>query len=95
MAELSENLMVPFEMMVLGVPVAPHPRSSAAHTAAGRRGVDRGIPPLAVGMTDMGKKRLSQNVQNWVEARRRFHLSHAHVQMAQELGMNPKKLGGA
>ncbi len=28
-------------------------------------------------MTDMGKKRLSQNVQDWVEARRRFHLSHA------------------
>jgi len=41
----------------------------------------------------MGKKRLSQNVQDWVEARRRFHLSHAHVQMARELGMNPKKLG--
>ena len=41
----------------------------------------------------MGKKRLSQNVQAWVEARRRFHLSHAHVQMARELGMNPKKLG--
>jgi hypothetical protein len=25
--------------------------------------------------------------------RRRHHLSHAHVQMARELGMNPKKLG--
>jgi len=43
-------------------------------------------------MTDMGKK-LSQNLQDWVEARRRFHLSHAHVQMARELGMNPRKLG--
>ena len=41
----------------------------------------------------MGKKELSQNVQDWVEARRRFHLSHAHVQMVRELGMNPKKLG--
>jgi len=40
----------------------------------------------------MGKKELSQNVQDWVEARRRFHLSHAHVQMVRELGMNPKKL---
>ncbi|MGH2668630.1 MAG: hypothetical protein ACRDH5_05835 [bacterium] len=44
-------------------------------------------------MTDMGKKKLSQQLQDWVEARRRFHLSHAHVQMARELGMNPKKLG--
>ena len=44
-------------------------------------------------MTDMGQKKLTQNVQDWVEARGRFHLSHAHVQMARELGMNPKKLG--
>jgi hypothetical protein len=29
----------------------------------------------------------------WIDARRRHHLSHAHVQMARELGMNPKKLG--
>jgi hypothetical protein len=29
----------------------------------------------------------------WIEARRRFHLSHAHIQMARELGMNPEKLG--
>jgi len=41
----------------------------------------------------MGKKTIPQNLQDWVEARRRHHLSHAHVQMARELGMNPKKLG--
>lgn len=41
----------------------------------------------------MGKKKLAQKLQDWVEARRRFHLSHAHVQMARELGLNPKKLG--
>jgi hypothetical protein len=29
----------------------------------------------------------------WIEARQRFRLSHAQVQMARELGMNPKKLG--
>jgi hypothetical protein len=34
-----------------------------------------------------------QNLQDWVEARGRHHLSHAHVQTARELGMNPKKLG--
>ena len=40
----------------------------------------------------MGKKTLLQ-LQDWVEARKRHHLSHAHVQMARELGMNPAKLG--
>jgi hypothetical protein len=29
----------------------------------------------------------------WIEARRRFRLPHAHVQMARELGLDPKKLG--
>ena len=41
----------------------------------------------------MGKRKLSQNLEDWVEARKRFHLSHAGVQMARELGMNPRKLG--
>ena len=44
-------------------------------------------------MTYMSKRTLPQNLQDWVEARRRHHLSDAHVQMARELGMNPKKLG--
>jgi hypothetical protein len=29
----------------------------------------------------------------WIEARQRFHLTDAQVQMARELGLNPKKLG--
>ena len=33
------------------------------------------------------------DLQIWVVARDRHRLSHAHVQMARELGMNPKKLG--
>jgi hypothetical protein len=32
-------------------------------------------------------------LQPWIDARRKFRLSHAHVQMARELGLNPKKLG--
>lgn len=32
-------------------------------------------------------------LQPWIDARRRFKLSHAQIQMARELGMNPKKLG--
>jgi hypothetical protein len=38
------------------------------------------------GRPTMAKKKLPQNLQDWVEARKRFHLSHAHVQMARELG---------
>ena len=40
------------------------------------------------------KKKPNQKIQAWIEARRRHHLSRAQVQMARELGMNPKKLGG-
>jgi hypothetical protein len=39
-------------------------------------------------------KKLPPELQAWIDVRQRFHLSHAHVQMARELGMNPKKLGG-
>ena len=40
-----------------------------------------------------GKTRIPQDLQKWMDARKRHKLSHAHVQMARELGMNPKKLG--
>ncbi|HAM51848.1 MAG TPA: hypothetical protein DCP92_14615 [Nitrospiraceae bacterium] len=36
-------------------------------------------------MTDKNKK--------WIEAKKKYHLSGAHIQMARELGMNPKKFG--
>ena len=36
---------------------------------------------------------LPAECQSWVEARTKFHLSHAHIQMARELGLNPKKFG--
>src|SRR5688572_29295239 len=37
--------------------------------------------------------RITEEMRKWIEARKRFHLSHAQVQMARELGMNPRKLG--
>ena len=39
------------------------------------------------------KERIPEHLKPWIEARRRFRLSHMHIQMARELGMNPKKLG--
>jgi hypothetical protein len=38
-------------------------------------------------------KKPNQKQQAWIDARKRHHLSHAQVQMARELGMNPAKLG--
>ena len=37
--------------------------------------------------------RIPERLQAWIDARQRHGLTHAHVQMARELGMNPKKLG--
>ena len=39
------------------------------------------------------QKRLSPKYQVWIDARKKYELSHAHIQMARELGMNPKKFG--
>lgn len=41
----------------------------------------------------MAKKQLPPKYQVWVNARKQFHLTHAQIQMARELGMNPKRLG--
>ena len=37
--------------------------------------------------------RVPPKLQPWFDARKRLNLSHASIQMARELGMNPKKLG--
>ncbi len=34
-----------------------------------------------------------RKLEEWSAARKRHRLSHAHVQMARELGMNPRRLG--
>jgi len=39
------------------------------------------------------KKKVPEKYQIWIDARKKFHLSHAHIQMARELGLNPKKFG--
>ena len=41
----------------------------------------------------MAKKKTDPKLEAWMAARKRHHLSHAHVQMARELGLNPAKLG--
>jgi hypothetical protein len=43
-------------------------------------------------MVKKNQKQIPASLQPWIDARRRFHLSHEHVQMARELGMKPKKL---
>jgi hypothetical protein len=41
----------------------------------------------------MSKPKLPQKLLPWLEAKKRHRLTDAQVQMARELGMNPKKLG--
>lgn len=31
--------------------------------------------------------------QIWIDARKKYHLNHVHIQMVRELGMNPKGFG--
>jgi hypothetical protein len=39
------------------------------------------------------KNSSSSKLKAWTDAGKRFQLSNKHIQMAKELGMNPKKLG--
>jgi len=42
----------------------------------------------------MAKKQvIPQKYQVWIEARRKYHLNDAQIQMARELGLNPRKFG--
>ena len=42
---------------------------------------------------EKSQRALPPKIRAWVEARSRHRLSHAQVQMARELGLNPGKLG--
>ena len=42
----------------------------------------------------MAKKvKIPEKYQVWINIRKRYNVSHAHIQMARELGMNPKNFG--
>ena len=36
---------------------------------------------------------MAKNIEKWIAAQKKHHLSDKHVQMARELGLNPDKLG--
>ena len=40
------------------------------------------------------KKSIPSKLQIWLEVRQRYHLTDTQIQMARELGLNPKKFGG-
>ena len=42
----------------------------------------------------MTTKKLPEKFQVWVDIRKKYHLSHMHIQMAREMGLNPKKFSG-
>ena len=39
------------------------------------------------------KATIPEKQQIWIAVRKKYRLSHTHIQMARELGMNPKKFG--
>ena len=51
------------------------------------------LAPAAEDSMANDKTFIPNALRPWIEARRRFGLSHAHVQMARELGLNPGQLG--
>ena len=92
---------------ILDLPLPTPPPDGAQGIDAYRHWADRpwaeprhGRPRRAearvgtVGMGNNKKAALPPRLQDWVDARKRHKLSHAQVQMARELGLNPKKLGG-
>ena len=40
------------------------------------------------------KQTIPAKLQIWLKARKKYGLTHAQIQMARELGLNPKKFGG-
>lgn len=36
-------------------------------------------------------KNILYKLKIWIDVRKRFHISHAYIQMAHEFGLNPKK----
>ena len=44
-------------------------------------------------MNEKSRAFIPLRLRPWIAARSRWSLSHLHVQMARELGMNPNKLG--
>ena len=41
----------------------------------------------------MKKQNIPNKLQVWIDARQKYHLSHAQIQMARELGLNPRHFG--
>ena len=49
--------------------------------------------PIVTGRARGSELADRNKLRDWIAARKRHGLSHAHVHMARELGMNPNKLG--
>jgi len=47
-----------------------------------------------MGVRAMAKKKFPPKLEVWIAARKKYHLTPDQIQMARELGLNPKKFGG-
>jgi len=80
-------------------PFGPPLMSNVRHRPRARVKNQRHAKSIARGMLPSSTlpraemKHVPPKLQPWFDARRRFKLTNAEVQMARELGMNPKKFG--
>ncbi len=51
------------------------------------------LPLVITSGLNSGKYEMVDKNKKWIEAKKKFHLSDTHIQMARELGMNPQKFG--
>jgi hypothetical protein len=51
------------------------------------------IHHIGTWMSFMAQPKIPNDMLPWIDARKRFRLSHAQIQMARELGLNPKQFG--
>jgi hypothetical protein len=64
-----------------GLPESPRPQADATEIVSVRKRESMAK-----------KKKIPEKLQIWIDARKKYRLSHAQVQMARELGLNPKKI---
>ena len=70
------------------------PSQCPTSTVTWKEKVKEGCTRIELMVKDMAKKTILAKLQIWIDARKKYHLTHIQVQMARELGLNPKKFGG-
>ena len=75
--------------MIVNIPCRKNPGDAGGGSIIGaRRSCRRSHKE-----NEMKKQAIPEKHKKWIDARKRFKLTDAQIQMARELGLNPKKFG--